>query len=417
MTNQLRPAAEQASEINLVPARIDFSTNLTQLTFASIVACVAAVAMYAPTALLHLYADDRLMHTIGQTLRQGNLAMGINVFVGAIYMNGKMHADRGPLGVLSLLIDRNFLGLNDHALHLGNILLQAICAVLIVQITAQLAASQRRSGMLAATAAVWAGIFYAVFPAAVGQLADIGGRGDMLANTFSLASIYLYLRFRTLRVSSYFKVSLLFCVLALFSATHAMIVPLVITGAEWLLFAGDRTRSMQRATFALPYWMALFFVATVSIAIPGYQPLNFGNMSASTPFGLGAPEIAVFVCYAVALLLMFSRVVKGDESWRPFAWCALWLVAGTMLDRVAVPSVQLHPYDKVAWAPMAIGIALCLVPALGNVRRTTARSVLAVGTAFAVVLCGLFGYLSLRDLQFWQDASWKQSQPDYGPPG
>ena len=409
MTNQIEPA--ETSFVRLVPARIDLSTDLTQLTLASIVACVAALTMYAPTASVHLYSDAQLMHKIGTSLHQSNIGTAMNGWAEAMHMSPNMHADRGPLGILSLLVDRHILRLSEHGLHWGNIALQAICALFVVQITHQLSVSQKRSGILSAAAAAWAGMFYALFPASVGQLVDIGGRGDMLANAFMLASIYLYLRFRALRQTGCFRLSLLCCALALLSATHAMIIPLVITCAEWLLFKQSRP-PVQRSIFVLSYWMILFFVATVSIAIPGYQPLNFTLVSSISPLGIGKPETAIFVCYGLALLLMLWRLFTREESWRPFAWCAIWLISGTMLDRIAVPSMQLHAYDKVAWAPMAVGIALCLVPALGNVRKSSARMQLLGATAIAIVICTLFGYMSLQDIRLWRVPNPYQTHPE-----
>lgn len=392
------PQAEVASveESRLVPARADLSTNITQLIVASVVAAAAAFSIFALAPHLVIAADALILNVI--LPENHSLISGI---MSKLTDPALINWGCGPLALASLSIDTGVLHLGESALRWGNIALHALCAILVVHITAHAARSQNRSNSLAQAAALWAGVLYAVFPTAVNWLVPLGGRAELLATTFALAAVLFYLRFRMLREQPYLTLSLVCFALSMLSGPEGLVVPPAVIAAELLLFGRDELPAARRGMFVASYLMMLSFAATITVLIPGYGPLNLAASGADRWLSLlTACPPALKVALALAVGAGAARLAQGRASFRALAWPLLWFVCALVIhmSMQAFRHCGSDPWCIVPAAPLSIFLAISFLPAVDTIKRKTARPVLIGGVAAAVVLTIWLGYVSLVNL-------------------
>jgi protein O-mannosyl-transferase len=156
-----------------------------------------------------------------------------------------------PITTLSLICDYHIWGQNPFGFHLTNVLIHALCALLVVRLSLRLGLGVR--------AALLCGLLFAVHPIHTESVAWISGRTDVLAFLFTALALDLHLAASTPARGSrrgLWALSMLFFALALLAKEMSVVL---IAWVAWIhLLRG--TPSLARALrAALPY-LAVFGV-------------------------------------------------------------------------------------------------------------------------------------------------------------
>ncbi|MCP3177405.1 glycosyltransferase family 39 protein [Desulfuromonas sp. KJ2020] len=134
-----------------------------------------------------------------------------------------------PLTILTYTLDRDLWGSIPSFMHLGNILLHLVNALLVFAITRQLFKVFNRGSLWPA---LFAGLFFALHPLATESVAWISGRTDLLMSVFLLLAVWLTL----LALESKHPVVIAGAGVSLFVAPLAKEVAVfILPGMLWLI--------------------------------------------------------------------------------------------------------------------------------------------------------------------------------------
>jgi LPXTG-motif cell wall-anchored protein len=344
-----------------------------------------------------------------------------------------------PLHLLSYSVDRALWGLEPAGFLLTNVLLHAANGVLLFALL-------RRLGLAPAGAALAACLFVA-HPVQVESVAWISERKNVLAMTFSLASLHAFVSFRTGRDPSArrwaYAASLAALVAALLCKAVAVVVPPVLL----LLEAGplgrgplDLRARLRRAAATLPFFAAALALAAATVASQR-DMISEGR----TAFAMDAPTTALtmvpvlvryvgMVLWPAGLSPIYTPAVRESPDatfWAALGGVALLAAAGALLLRrrrdaftwyaaffvALLPVMQLVPLptlmnDRYLYFPMLgaaalAGLALDAALARGGPLRAAA---LAAGAAAVVALAAAASARTEAwrdDLSLWRDATEK----------
>jgi hypothetical protein len=388
----------------LLPAKIDLAEEKTQLIVAVLVAATAAFSAFALTACAHLHPTDvTVLDTVARiqvdpVFRMQSLSHSVFVTLGY-----------GPLAVAFWLCEY-FLwhgqAIGYHAINIG---IHVFTAVVVAVLAGHIAGSIGRANSLAPAAALWAGLLYAVSPRAALFMIGISGQPALLCTLFSVLSILSYVRLRLLHEQEYLLSGLICFLLAMGLGAPAVIVPVVVSLAEVFLFTKSELPVVKRVLLPLPYWLVLFFLATVAMVVPGHFYGDHGIFSLSAESGLlnnsnasgellstdpfigGMVATVVTVAALLAGGLVAMRAVMRTLNWKRFAFVAIWAALVFAFDRhfVAQP-----PAAIISSVPACLCLAFAAVPALDQIPRRQAKWLAAVGCFVLTALAGAFALTS-----------------------
>lgn len=333
-------------------------------------------------------------------------------FDGANYM---------PLKVLSLALDYRLWGPTPFGFHMTNIVIHALCAVLVLLTCLRLA--------MAPWAAFFVALLWSVHPLQVESVAWISERKNVLSGLFFFAAFYAYLGFsQNGRGRSYFWVFLFFC-MALLSKMNTMVLPAVNLAYE----ATFRHRLRRRDLIAsLPLFAAGAAVAWYNLAGNPIHGTHYHGGSAVVTWL--SSSVVVFrylwnfliptnlcVYYDVPLrdtifsLPVFASVlgliaIGGITGWlvkksRPEAFWILWfgITLAPMLNIVPFRSLMNDRYMYLALlGPLGLPGS-----ALGGQALSVGKRAIGFGAAILAVLC--CSYLTWERVGVWASplAMWK----------
>ena len=228
-------------------------------------------------------------------------------------------AEIRPVAAAMFMFDWRFWGANPVGYHLSNILLHAICAILIALIA-------RKAAKVDAGIAALAGILFALQPAHVGAVAWITGRVDVLATVFCLAAIAAYIEWRESKSTGWHLASLLIFVAALFSKELAITLPVLVFAFEMTLGKARAVEALKRASW---HGVALFGYVILRTATLGSLsgPQYYLSGSAGYVFFKSQPTILVSLLPPFDLLLLAMR-----SRWA-FALLTAAVVCGIVIAR------------------------------------------------------------------------------------
>lgn len=429
------------TEFTLMPARLDFVSCKTQFCIGVVLIFVAAFTTFASTFGIGFLGDDFLHLEYVSTAFRGNWMPFLNNFTGN-WANSDVMKSYRPLTSLSLFLDYAIWGLNPVGFHLTNILLTIGCAVFTSLVALEL--TGQRGNRLGATAAVWSGLLFCVYPLHAESVAWVIGRVDLLCTLFYLASLFCYLRFRLLREAPYRTASYLCFLAALCSKEVAVTLPVVILLAELLICKNyERTRTgeaegagtaakRQRSDHIINvagFFMVLFMFAFIRLILIGTLVGGYGD-SVNLTAGLAnlankdsllkviypateefsiAPWInpVLLTAYAAIASSFLVRLLQKSVYARAYIFVLLWLLVSIL------PAYQIwHIYPNLSGsrlfylssAPMTILLALLAVPALDTMKKKHVKAALATGVVSLSVVFLSWCYLLSQDLQAWVSA-------------
>ena len=197
-----------------------------------------------------------------------------------------------PLTYATYAIDHIFWGRTPAGFHLTNLLMHFASMAGVFQMVKRLGENRN-------VAAMTAGIFAAV-PIQVESVAWMAGRFDVLATCLTVWTVVAYLGFRSTGRVGYYALSLLLCVLAMCSKETAFVLPILLTGIEWIVF---RSLPLRRISGFVVVGAMMF--AYRWLALGGFGGYRSGSASIVTAVGLKTLE-ALFVRGPSQLLLGFN---------------------------------------------------------------------------------------------------------------
>lgn len=260
-----------------------------------------------------------------------------------------------PVSQLLLAVEANLFAAHSWLYGLVHLAVHAGCVALVYRLGRQLAPVESEEGVRGPLVAA---LLFAVYPLHPNAVAWIASYATLFSAAFSLAALSLWLDWRRLGGGWRWGVSFALFLAALGSYEAAVVVPLLLAGAEMLPVAGERGRApkrrlpKRRALALAPFFVAvlaylLFRRAIFGAAVGGYE--SFANRLAPGEWaGLAADAVA---CLFRLLHPIYAGPLDGAApSWAPLAVLA-WLAVPVFLmlrgARPAGPALRRWGY---AWA-------------------------------------------------------------------
>ncbi|CAN5142641.1 hypothetical protein BH11CYA1_BH11CYA1_30050 [soil metagenome] len=316
-------------------ARVDFASTKTQMLLGAIIICVSCLVAYGQTVLVTFLGQDlTYVQAIADTLHGSFEQVKAN-----------------PTSIL--LVDYLLYHTNTLGFHVSNILLTAVCGILVGLITLEL--TGRLGNRNGALSAVWAGLLFSVYPLHAQSVAIVSGRIELMASLFYLLSVFLFLRYRLIDEKQYLPFSLITAALALLISGQSLSLPLVITllaihpnGGRQLI-AKSKNKIADAILCSAPYWLiaALSFIAHPAFLGPVdkktllllFFPINETVISV----GKIVPLALIPLVGALLVVLLKSQIAK------------LRLVeAASANEQPLTPSSTITALILVTWLALAI---------------------------------------------------------------
>ena len=272
-----------------------------------------------------------------------------------------------PLTSVSLAADHALWGLRPAFYHVHNVLLHALCSVLVGLLVHGLARRSRdpENERGALRAAVLAAALFLVAPSHAEAVAWVSGRCDLLAALLALASLVAWLGWERSRRSVWLVLSAASYAGALASKESAAALPLIIGALiRWRRPAADAERAVRNdALFILPHAAVLgaYLAARVGLLEHPFRPPGGGLP------GPGAFIETVFIDGAKSLLaywpgwLLGVRGTLRQYDAGPTVVIAFTATAGFLVAR-SLFGTQRHRFGQVRFA--ALGWILAMLPAI-----------------------------------------------------
>jgi hypothetical protein len=370
----------------------------------SVLAAVAAVALYAVTLGYGFVFDDASLIGPGGPRALGNAALPYR-----------------PLRYASYALDNWIGGGAAWAYHAANVVLHAATSAVVALLAIRLGATRLAAGL--------AGALVALHPLSVESVAYIAGRRDLLSTLFGLVAVFAWVSPHGRTVAS---------LLAVLAAVAAKESGALFVGVLWLASSGGLGPSPARAARPL-VWLALAAIVLpvaygaigpiaprgaacaiantvtalathyvrqlvwpvhLSVEYPGLIHVDAACgtvLTASSLFGFVLLGVAVGMM--VATLAGAARGKPGHALAFAAAWMAAVFVVLTTVVGIHEPGADRHAYP---WLPpVAITLALAGSRIASVSRRpSTARVLVATTVAILVALTAL----TMRRLPSWRDA-------------
>ncbi len=252
-----------------------------------------------------------------------------------------------PLVTLSFAFDHRLHGSNAGGYHLTNVVVHAVCALLLLALL-------RRGGVRPAVAALVA-TTWALLPRLAESAAWISGRTDLLATGLGLGALLAWAPSLGRRV-----LAALLLALGLLAKESALAFVPALAVYEWLRAAPGRPAA-RLLTVALN-------LAPAGAAVVAYLGLRFamvGYLEQATPLGLGSRLLTVLHTAGTYVLMLL-------DAWRPRA----------VIGRVGIVA----PLEIALGVVTLVALALAAVKLRGRLTPETALGFALAGCALLPVL-------------------------------
>ena len=270
-------------------------------------------------------------------------------------------ADYWPVTDTMFWLEWRLWGMNPQGYHVVNILLHALCAVLLWRVLKHM---DLPGAWLAA-------MIFAVHPVCTASVAWISERKNTLSMVFYLLTILAYLRFDRSRKWGWYVATLLCFALALLSKTSVVMLPVVLLGLAWW------KRRKMSARDLLP--IAPLFVMSLVMAMATIwfqQHHAIGSESIVRPEGF------------------FSRLAA--VGW--IVWFYLYKALVPLKLSMIYSRWNVEPADILAWIPLA-GLVVAFI-CLWFARRWLGRGVLFALGYFVATLFPVLGFFDMFFMRY-----------------
>jgi tetratricopeptide (TPR) repeat protein len=198
--------------------------------------------------------------------------------------------DYYPLSTSSLWLEWHLWGMNAAGYHTVNILLHALCAVLLWRVLL----------WLQIPGAWLAGVIFAVHPVNVESVAWISERKNVLSMLFCLLTILLFLKSESEPGKNWYWLSVLTFLLALLSKITVVMLPIVLLGCAWWQRQRIDRRDWLRS---LP-----FFALSAAVGLVAVTWLQFGSF-VQTPKSQASSLLAHIAGAGLAVWFYLGKAV------------------------------------------------------------------------------------------------------------
>ena len=262
-----------------------------------IIAAVSFIA-YCNTLSGEFIWDDRKLILDNYYIKDwGNLSTNVTSdFFFTSREEGKIGYYR-PVIILSYMINYSLFKIDPLGYHITNILFHLLNGILIYLLAVHLLGSVRIS--------LLASLLFSVHPVHTESVSWIAGRTDVIACTFFLTSLYLYIKFTEKKRLSLYILSLLSFILSLFSKEMAVTLPLILIIYDYYYTAeGSSEKFFKRLRLWLPFFAIIpifLFIkyAILNISMGNPHVASFGKFFTMVTFG------KAFIYYLKKLLWPF----------------------------------------------------------------------------------------------------------------
>ncbi len=369
-----------------------------------------------------------LLALVGQRVREGGLAR----LLGSEFLLGPGTSATGfyrPVVLLSLFLDGRLGGGAAWAYHATNILLHALCSVLVLALARRL---------LTPAGALAAALLFALHPVHAEAVAFVSARTDLWAAAFVLASVLLWLRCRGRGEGAFGwtgGASALCLLLGALSKEISLVLPAVLLAWEALSSpagagarpkgtgsggrdgargsscgprrepwssrstAGWRGRHGARRRTPRPRRRALPFVPLLLSRAMGYLRLLFlpWPLSANYTAGDLAPDPGWILgaAAAAAVILAGCLLLPGRTGWKGALWTGLFLAP--VMGFVPIASAVIA--ERFLYLP-SVGFCLIVGGLYGRWRDARNRPVADLAMAVVLVCCAAGALAGQRP---WRD--------------
>jgi len=354
-----------------------------------------------------------------------------------------------PVTLLSHALDFKIWKMDPWGHHLANLILHSmntlwvyLLSVMILKMTRIENGSRRPlltppSSFTIIAAGAIAALLYALHPMRVETVAWVSDRKDLLFAAFGLPSCMAYIKYSTARETPkalpWYLVSLGLLVLALLSKSIAVTIPIVFLLLDVFLLHPGRWKELRKALLLekAPFLIACAFVVIMAMkGATGNLPNEIvANMSTTERLLLPFYSIlfyvwktlwpsnltAIYGSPGIPLMVLSVPVVLGVTAacyfllrrWKGvmLAWLSYIVVlAPTITGLSAGIQPWADRYSYVAAVSLFCVLAGGIHILLERYRESTSRKALYGSVAgLAVVLAGILGYISLRQIPIWRD--------------
>lgn len=228
-----------------------------------------------------------------------------------------------PIILMSFWIDDMLGASSPFAFHMTNVLLHALCSVLVLVLLRMLLASD--------AGAIGGALLFALHPIHVESVAFVSGRSDLFAALFCLVSTVYWLKHRRGLSSRPFRdqiLSLAAFILACFSKEVALVLPAILISWDYLL-PGEKS-SGRAISWRSNTWLLNFAAIIVGIILLRYFILDigFGREAVADQSGLGFPDkaLATFLVYIRLLILPVGQMPNYWSHDYSSSWVGILLL-------------------------------------------------------------------------------------------
>lgn len=305
--------------------------------------------------------------------------------------------------------------------HIVSLLIVMMCSAVVGLLTLEI--TGREGNRLGASAAVWAGLLFAVHPLHPQVDMAVVASAEVLGALMYLAAIWAYLRYRLLRERMYLWTSVACFLLGLLSDLKTVTLPLALLAAE-LLLCSRKTTDACGAT--LPFCAVIPHLVLLGLFCLAAPLLGDSRLAAAAaelaehvssdwlaslvgPLNLlfpAFPEAApgnwvggLSACpYVACFTILVVRLLKRSAATMPIAWSIFLLganaapVALTWTDSSAAERF-FGLYPAVAFA--CVLLSLSALPVIDAVNKRAAKTLAVCGV---VTLCSLLAAWSMAFL-------------------
>lgn len=390
----------------------------------------AAVGVYAPTLNHGLSLDDPLVTVLNDDVSNDPPRFG-RFFLTGLYTGTRFEAENGnlyrPIAKSTFAIDylRSGSRFDPRALHSTNLLLYALCAALVFELTLLLAPGAGAVPRAAGTA-----LLFVVFPSHLETVAIIKHREEMLALLFGLGAWIVAERGRARDRWAAAALSALLLLLALLSKESAVLIAAAVILYVW----GTRGPTAKRtwpprvvwtflaavAVYATLRWIALgaplsppgtrtFFAPESGVLARVFtSSVTFWedyvwdqivgmrlNPTFSSPFvvhwapSISAGSAVAFAAYVAGLGFSLGAWIK----WRSLAaFAATFVFVTSLLTLNAIPTGTAGAF-RLQFTP-SVGICLLVVSTVEGFLARQMRRGVAAAAAICVALVLAYGGVS-----------------------
>lgn len=381
-----------------------------QLPFITLV----VLEIFIPSILAGLcYVDDVQM--VHHLLQMGDWSLKSIFTPGGIYYR--------PLLSLSFILDKELWSLNEHIMHLENVLIHLLNVAIVYKLALTLLPDkEKEESRLPLVAALCFGLH----PLNTESVNWISGRTDVMAGTFVFLSALYLVKFKQENRKRFLAVSTLSLLLGILTKEVALAF---LPGAFFMLIAEDTDQTSGQGTYNKYHdWLRILLLLLIILAVPVLLYFQMRSHDLSTDAGrLGKtimqmsndPGQALFVClrafgfYMKKLYLPLPldlTIREVDPLYEllalPFLLLALLLLGRrTLVTAIYLAGILLITpslliaFDQIAWTPYAeryvyVASAFIIIPSAFFLNRQLEcfrqRTLIKAGVSALLVTMAMF---------------------------